>query len=61
VFLSHNVKIGSHVVINANSTIGHHAVVSNFSQVCPNVSIGGNGVIIGEGAYLGPNVAVVNK
>lgn len=61
VFISHNVKIGSHVIINANASIGHDATLSNYSQICPSSTIGGKGVTIGEGTFLGSSVSVINK
>ena len=61
VYLSHNVKIDDHVIINCNSIVGHDAVVSRFAQVSPGVCIGGNGVNLGEGAFIGPNATIINR
>ena len=61
VFISHNVKVSKHTIINANSTVGHDTVLCDYSHVCTNVSIGGNGVIIEKGAFLGSSVVIINK
>jgi acetyltransferase-like isoleucine patch superfamily enzyme len=61
VFISHNVKVAKHTIINSNSTVGHDAVLCDYSHICTNVSIGGNGVTIENGAFLGSSVVTINK
>lgn len=44
--LTVDVKIGRHVIINLNSTIGHDSIIEDFVTIYPNVNISGK-------AYLG--------
>ena len=61
VFISHHVSIGNHSIVNANSSIGHDTVIEDFCQICTNVSIGGKGVQVKLGSFLGSNTVVKNK
>lgn len=58
--LTNNIKIGNHVHINLNSTVGHDAVMEDFTTTAPGVHINGNN-LIREGAYLGTGVNCVEK
>lgn len=58
-----NVKIGNHVIINKNNSIGHDSIFNNFSQVSPGCSLGGytrleEGVFLGLGVTLLPKVTI---
>jgi sugar O-acyltransferase (sialic acid O-acetyltransferase NeuD family) len=52
-----NVRIGCHVIVNLNSTIGHDVRIEDFTTLSPGVNISGN-VSVGEGVYIGTNAAV---
>lgn len=61
VYLSDNVKVDDHAIIHCNSVVGHDANIGKYVQLSPGVCIGGNGVMIEEGSYIGPNVTIINK
>lgn len=61
VFVSSNVMICDHAIIHCNSVIGHEAVIESFAQVAPGVCIGGNGVNLKEGSFVGANATILNK
>lgn len=55
--LTNNIKIGDHVHLNLDSTVGHDAVIEDFVTVSPGVHISGTvtlktGSFIGTGANL---------
>lgn len=52
-----NVSIGRHAHINLNSTIGHDAVLADFSTVNPLCAISGE-VTVAEEAMVGTNSAI---
>ena len=62
--LTVNIEIGSHSIININSTIGHECKIGNFSTIAPLVAVSGNvtledfsevgtGASIRQGIFLG--------
>lgn len=57
VVLTVNVRIGSHVIVNLCSTIGHDVRIGDFATISPGVNISGN-VELEERTYLGTNAAV---
>jgi sugar O-acyltransferase (sialic acid O-acetyltransferase NeuD family) len=58
--LTNNIKIGNHVHINLNSTVGHDAVMEDFTTTAPGVHVNGNN-LIKEGVYLGTGANLVEK
>lgn len=56
--LTVNVKIGSFVYINLNSTVGHDAVIGEFSSVYSSVNISGN-VTIGKQTEIGTGTQII--
>lgn len=50
--ISTNVRLGRHVHVNPNATIGHDAVLSDFVSVNPAAVVSGE-VKVGDGALLG--------
>jgi UDP-3-O-[3-hydroxymyristoyl] glucosamine N-acyltransferase len=61
VHISHNVKVGKHCVIIANTVIGGSTVIGDYSWVSPSVTIldqlsTGNKVTIGVGAVVTKNI-----
>lgn len=63
VVLTLDIKIGNHVIININSTIGHDVVLEDFVSIMFAVNISGNvkigeGTLIGSGATILPNITI---
>ena len=54
------VRIGNHVHINLNSTIGHDVVIHDYVTISPGANISGR-VEIGYGADLGTNCSVIQN
>jgi sugar O-acyltransferase (sialic acid O-acetyltransferase NeuD family) len=63
VVLTVDIKIGNHVIININSTIGHDVILEDFVSIMSAVTISGNvkigeGTLIGSGAVVLPNLTI---
>ena len=58
--LTNQIKIGNHVQINLDCTVGHDALLDNFVTVAPGSHISGS-VSIGEGAYIGTGAVIIEK
>jgi sugar O-acyltransferase (sialic acid O-acetyltransferase NeuD family) len=58
--LTTDIRIGSHVLVNLDCTIGHDVVIGDYTSVMPGVHISGK-VKIGEGAYLGSGAVIINN
>lgn len=58
--LAVNSKIGNHVHINFNCSIGHDAIIDNFCTINPIVAINGNDHI-GEGVYVGTGATFIQE
>ena len=58
--LTVNIKIGSHVIINLDCTVGHDAVINDYCVLSPSVNISGN-VTLGEGVYVGTGANIIEK
>lgn len=56
--LTVNVKIGKHVIINLDCTIGHDAVLSDYVTLYPSVNVSGN-CVIGEKTELGTGMQII--
>lgn len=56
--LTNNITIRNHVHLNLDSTVGHDAIMEDFSTTAPGVHINGHNVIE-EGAYLGTGVNII--
>lgn len=50
--------IGEHVIINTHVSVGHDAVMQDFSHACPGARISGHSVV-GRSALIGSNGAVM--
>lgn len=55
-----NVSVGTGVILNLNCTVGHDAVIGDFSTLHPAVNISGR-VNIGEACLLGTNCSVIQN
>lgn len=58
--LTTNIKLGNHVHLNLNTTVGHDSILEDFVTTAPNVNISGN-VHVKESVYLGTNSVVKEK
>jgi len=56
--LTVNIAIGKHVIINLDCTIGHDAILGDFSTILPSVNVSGN-VILEERVTLGTGSQVI--
>lgn len=57
-FVSSSVRIGRHVHVNYNTTIGHDAILGDVATVLPGANVGG-GVTVGSGTLIGSNACVL--
>jgi sugar O-acyltransferase (sialic acid O-acetyltransferase NeuD family) len=58
--LTTSITIGKHVLLNLNTTVGHDAVVGDYTSVMPGVNLAGN-VKIGECVLIGSGANILNK
>jgi len=56
--LTTQIKIGNHVYLNLDTTVGHDVIIEDFVNVAPGCHISGN-VILKEGADLGTGAVVL--
>ncbi|MGN1158267.1 MAG: acetyltransferase [Agathobacter sp.] len=53
-----DIKIGNHVIINLDCTIGHDDVIEDFVTIYPSVNVSGN-VLIGACSELGTGMQII--
>lgn len=53
-----NVSIGEHAIINLACTIGHDAVLNDYTTLCPSVNVSGS-VIIGAETEIGTGAQII--
>ena len=58
--LTNQIRIGNHVHINLDCTIGHDAILEDFSTLSPGVHISGN-VTVRTGCYIGTGANIIEK
>lgn len=56
--LTVDIKIGKHVILNLDCTVGHDAVLHDYVTVYPSVNISGN-VDVGECAEIGTGMQII--
>lgn len=56
--LTVNIKIGNHVIINLDCTIGHDAIIKDYSTILPSVNVSGN-TVISERCSIGTGSAII--
>lgn len=56
--LTVNIEIGKHVIVNLDCTVGHDAVIGDYSTVLPSVNISGF-ADIGERVSVGTGTAII--
>jgi sugar O-acyltransferase (sialic acid O-acetyltransferase NeuD family) len=59
-FITTNVKIGKHVILNLCTTVGHDTAIGHFTSVMPGVNISGE-VKIDDEVYIGTGAKIINK
>ncbi len=57
--LTVNIRLGNHVILNLACTVGHDAVLEDYTSVMPGVNISG-GVKIGQAVYIGTGARIIN-
>ena len=55
-----NISIGRHVLLNLACTVGHEAVIGDFSSFMPTCNVSGK-VKIGEANFWGTGAKIINK
>lgn len=58
--LTNQIRLGQHVHLNLNCTVGHDALIDDFATLSPGIHVSG-GVHIEEGAYIGTGAALIEK
>ena len=58
--ISTNVRLGRHVHINPNVTLGHDSILEDFVSINPAATISGE-VVIGEGSLVGTTATVLQN
>ncbi|HFS67691.1 MAG TPA: acetyltransferase [Flavobacteriia bacterium] len=58
--LTCDIVIGNFVLLNLCCTVGHDAIIKNFSSFMPSVNISGE-VIIEDCVYVGTGATIINK
>ncbi len=56
--LTVNIKIGEHVILNNNCTVGHDAVIKDYTILYPAVNLSGN-TTTGRGCEMGTGMQVI--
>ena len=56
--LTTNVSLGSFVIVNVHSTVGHDAVIGDGSTLSAHNDVTGN-VVLGEGVFLGTHACIL--
>jgi len=58
--LTTDIRIGSHVLINLNCTVGHGVTIGAMSSLMPGVNVAGE-VNVGSSVLIGSGVNVINR
>lgn len=58
--LTNQIRIGDHVQLNLDCTVGHDTQVGDFVTVSPGVHISGN-VRLGMGSFIGTGASIIEK
>ena len=60
VFITVNIVIGKHVILNLGCTVGHDSVIGDYSSFMPSVNISGE-VNIHPRVYVGTGAKIINQ
>lgn len=55
-----HIRIGSHVILNLNCTVGHDTALADYCSVMPGVNISGE-VDVHEGVFIGTGAKIINQ
>ncbi|MBN1451813.1 MAG: acetyltransferase [Anaerolineales bacterium] len=58
--LTNQIRVGNHVHINLDCTIGHDTIISDFTTLSPGTHVSGN-VSFGEGCFVGTGANILEK
>ena len=58
--LTTGIRVGAHVLINLNVTVGHDSVIGECSSIMPGVSIAGE-VALGREVMIGSGADIINR
>lgn len=58
VILTCNIKIGNHVYINLDCTVGHDSILEDYVNLAPSVNVSGNCRLL-EGAHIFTNAVII--
>lgn len=58
-FITVNISIGNHVILNLSCTVGHDTTIQDYCSFMPSVNISGE-VLIEEGVYVGTGAKIIN-
>ena len=58
--LTVNIKIGNHVLLNLDCTVGHDSVLEDYASAAPGCHLSGN-TSLRRGCYLGTGVVMIEK
>lgn len=58
VILTCNIKIGNHVYINLDCTVGHDSILEDYVNLAPSVNVSGNCRLL-EGAHVFTNAVII--
>ncbi len=58
--LTVNIKVGSHVILNINSTVGHDTIIEDYCSIMPTVKINGNNHLY-KGVYVGTGASFIHQ
>ena len=56
--LTVDIRVGRHVAINLDCTVGHDVVIGDYATISPGVHVSGN-VKIGTGAFIGTGASII--
>lgn len=59
-FITVNIQIGKHVVLNLGCTVGHDSVIQDYCSFMPSVNISGE-VDISDCVYVGTGAKIINQ
>lgn len=57
--LTVDIRVGVHVHLNLNCTVGHDVIIGDFTTICPGTNISGN-VRIGNDVFIGTGACIIN-
>lgn len=57
--LTTNIRLGAHVQINLDCTVGHDAILDDYATLAPGVHVSGC-VVLGKDVYVGTGANIIN-